>query len=118
MTMITNTSNNEKKPIRELNTDDLNAVSGGFLSEVVHDSAELKELGLLDRTVGDIYTLSHWDESTAFVEAGWAKIGITCVTRLGSHNFYYYQGKELRRDDALEFAKKACIKGPQIKQKI
>ena len=114
--MITNNPNNEKKAVKELNSDDLNAVSGGFLSEVVHDSAELKDLGLLDRTVGDIYTLFHWDESTSFVESGWAKIGIVCVTRAGSHNSYFYQGKEIRRDDALEFAKKACIKGPQIKK--
>ena len=102
--------------IKELNTDELKVVSDGFLSEIVHDSAALKDLGLLDRTVGDIYTLFNWDESTAFVEAGWAKAGIVCVTREGSHNSYFYQGKEIRRDDALEFAKKACIKGPQIKK--
>ena len=118
ITMKTYTMNNEKKAIKELNPNDLNEISGGFLAEIVNDSAHLKDLGLLPDTVGDIYTLFNWDDATSFVEGGWAKVGITCVTCFDSCNKYYYQGKRIRRDDALEIAKKACIKGPQIGPRV
>ncbi len=97
-----------------MNPDDLNKASGGFLSEIVNDSIYLKDLGLLPDTVGDIYTLFNWDDATSFVEGGWAKVGITCVTSYECCNEYYYQGQKISRDDALEIAKRACIKGPQI----
>ena len=101
---------NEEKDIKELSLNDLSEVSGGFLREIVNDSAHLKDLGLLSDTVGDAYTLFNWDKATKFVEGGWAKVGITCVTSYGSHNSYYYQGREIDRDDAWEIAKKACNK--------
>ena len=103
-----------KKDIKRLSPDDLNKVYGGRLGEIVHDSIYLNELGLLPDNVGDIYTLLHWDEATSFVEKGWAKVGITCVTSYECPNDYYYQGQQISRDDALEIARKSCIKGPQI----
>ena len=112
--MKTYNMNNEKKDNKELSPDDLKEVSGGFLSEIVHDSIYLKDLGLLPDTVGDIYTLCHWDDTTSFVEGGWAKVGITCVTSYECCNDYYYQGQKISRDDTLEIARKACIKGPKI----
>ncbi|MBE7070495.1 MAG: hypothetical protein E7386_08340 [Ruminococcaceae bacterium] len=116
--MKTCTMNIEKNAIQELNYDDMNEIAGGFSSEVVNDSIYLKKLGLLHDTVSDIQTLFHWVEATKFVEGGWAKVGITCVTIYQSCNFYYYQGKMVSRDDALEIAKKACIKGPKIGPRV
>ena len=106
--------NIEKKAIKELNPNDLNDISGGFPSETVYDSIYLKELGLINDTFGDIHILFNWEEDTSLVEGGWAKVGITCVTAFDSCNYYYYQGEMISRGDALEIAKKACIKGPQI----
>ena len=103
---------------KKLNANELEQISGGFLGEIVHDSIYLNELGLLPNSVGDIYTLGHWAEATSFVEGGWAKVGITCVTSFECCNEYYYQGQSIRRDDALEIARKACIKGPQIGHKV
>ncbi len=112
--MNTDAANKEKKDIEKLNTDELSEISGGFLGEIVNDSIYLNDLGLLPDSVGDIYTLFNLDEATSFVEKGWAKVGITCVTSYECCNDYYYQGQKIRRDDALEIARKACIKGPQI----
>ena len=92
--MKTYNMNNDKKDNKELSPDDLKKASGGFLSEIVHDSIYLKDLGLLPDTVGDIYTLCHWDDATSFVEGGWAKVGITCVTSYECCNNYYYQGQK------------------------
>lgn len=115
--MKTNTKDNGKN-IKELSPDELNKISGGFLSDIVHDSEYLNELGFLPHDVGDIHTLFNWDESTKFVEEGWAKVGITCVTSFECCNEYYYRGQQISRDDALEIARKACIKGPQIGPRV
>ncbi len=110
--------NTDKNDIKKLNPDDLNEITGGFSSEVEYDSIYLNKLGLLHDSVGDIYNLFHWEEASSFVEGGWAKVGITCVTSYFSCNYYYYQGEMISRDDALEIAKKACIKGPQIGPRV
>ena len=55
--MKTCNTNIEKKAIKELNSNDLNEISGGFPSETVYDSIYLKELGLINDTFGDIHIL-------------------------------------------------------------
>ncbi|MBE7072821.1 MAG: hypothetical protein E7383_08790 [Ruminococcaceae bacterium] len=112
--MKTCNMNIEKKAIKELSPDDLNEVAGGLSGEVVLDSIYLNKLGLLYDTVSDIYTLFHWGEATSFVEDGWAKVGITCVTSYMNCNCYYYQGEMISRNNALKIARNTCIKGPQI----
>ncbi len=112
--MKTCNMNIEKKAIKELTPDDLNEIAGGLSGEVVLDSIYLKKLGLLYDTVSDVYTLFHWGEATSFVEDGWAKVGITCVTSYVNCNCYYYQGEMISRNEALKIAKNTCIKGPQI----
>lgn len=112
--MKTCNMNIEKKAIKELTLDDLNEIAGGLSGEVVLDSIYLNKLGLLYDTVSDVYTLFHWGEATSFVEDGWAKVGITCVTSYLDCNYYYYQGEMISRNAALKIAKNTCIKGPQI----
>lgn len=116
--MKTDTKIIENKSIKKLNPNDLTEVTGGFPSETVYDSIYLKDLGLINDKFGDIHILFNWEEDTSLVEEGWAKVGITCVTAFDSCNYYYYQGNMISRDDALEIAKNACIKGPKIGPRV
>lgn len=100
--------------IRELTIDQLGIVSGGNEIETQDDSHKLFKLGLLDETYNDGELTFDWERCSSNIDAAWAKVGITCVTRFAYVNLYYYEGKKITRSEALEIAKNKMIKGPKI----
>ena len=100
--------------IRDLTIDQLGIVSGGNEIETQEDSENLFKLGLLDEAYGDDDLAFDWNRCSSNIDAAWAKVGITCVTRFVYVNLYYYEGKKITRSEALEIAKNTMIKGPKI----
>ena len=49
--------------------------------------------------------LLSWNSESAAVDAGWAKAGITCVTKPTSDNLYFIGGKEISHDEAINHVK-------------
>ena len=50
-------------------------------------------------------TYHYWKSDSAAVDAGWAKAGITCVTKPAGDNLYFKDGKEMTRNEALDYLK-------------
>ena len=98
----------------ELDMKQLDTISGGLLGDVIDDSVVLHKLGLMDEEFGIIDVTCNWKSSSAKVDAAWAKIGITCCSRPGSENSYFYQGRSITGDEAKQIAKDLMIKGPKI----
>ncbi len=92
----------------------LDRINGGLLGDVIDDSVVLHKLGLMDEEFGMIDVMCSWKSSSAKVDAAWAKIGITCCSRPGSENSYFYQGRSITNDEAIKIAKDLMIKGPKI----
>ncbi|MBR3461085.1 MAG: hypothetical protein IKH20_00235 [Clostridiales bacterium] len=100
---------------KELDINELQGVSGGYLGEVTGDSELLHNLGLIDEELGLFDLLIHWESNSAKVDEGWGKVGVTCESVYDFSNAYFYQGKKISRTKAYEIAKNAVLKGPQIK---
>jgi len=85
----------------KLTDEQLEMINGGSFTETVDDSKYLKARGLIDDDFGELYAMFHWGTASSTVDAGWAKIGVTCVTKpLGEKNLYFYQGKQISRGEA------------------
>ena len=59
----------------------------------------------MDRYFGNIPAMFYWKSKSASVDAGWAKAGITCVTKPFGNNQYFKDGKEISRRDAYNHLK-------------
>ena len=101
---------------RELTIDQLGKVSGGNTVETNKDVVLLTRLGLINEFIGSLDIAFDWENSSAKVDAAWAKVGITSVTKYVYLNEYYYQGKSITRKEAVQIAEDAMIQGPQIAQ--
>ncbi len=88
-----------KAELETLSDEELSMVAGGTKSQTGDDSKLLYEHGLLNNW---FYIGSDWIEKSAEVDAGWAKAGITCVTKLGSNNLYFMDGRQISRDEAYK----------------
>ena len=88
-----------------MNDDELDKVAGGHMTEVANDSSFLYEHGLVDDYHGGMHTTLHWKSDSAAVDAGWAKAGITCVTKFIDDNLYFKDGKQITRDEAYNHVK-------------
>lgn len=100
--------------IRQLNIDQLGTVSGGNEVETNKDSKKLYKLGLLDECYGSFDLTFDWAGCSAKIDEAWSKVGITCNTDFLCANQYYFEGKKITREEAVEIAEKAMIKGPKI----
>lgn len=58
----------------------------------------------MDESVDTSDLLFHWESSSAKVDEGWAKLGITCVTNPADFNDYFYLGKKISRKEAYLIA--------------
>ena len=85
-----------------LSDEELEKVAGGTKSQTGDDSRLLYEHGLLNNW---FYIGSDWIEKSAEVDAGWAKAGITCVTKPSADNLYFLNGKQISRDEAWNHVK-------------
>ena len=79
----------------ELNIDDLDTVVGGSVMATSNDSKFLYKHGLMS-TSYSAWDLSwwNWEEYSAEVDAGWARAGITYVSKyIGDNEYWYYSTK-------------------------
>ena len=86
--------------MEKLTDEQLEMINGGSFVETADDSKYLKARGLIDDDFGDLYCMFNWGTASAKVDAGWAKVGVTCVTKYGEKNLYFYQGKQITRGEA------------------
>ncbi len=98
----------------ELNTEQLDQVNGGVIGESMKDSEVLYKLGILKEDIGFSELTFHWKTYSPKVDEAWSSIGITSVSHPASPNEYFYQGKSITQDEAIQIAKDLMIKGPQI----
>ena len=82
----------------EIKEEKLNKVAGGSIMETTVDAKYLRDIKLLNRKICQGDLIFNWVNCSAQVDAGWAKGGITCVTKPFASNQYFKDGKEITRD--------------------
>lgn len=87
--------------MKKIMENELNTVTGGYMMETSDDSFELQKDGYMDHSyiLGEL--MIHWVDYSAQVDAGWAKAGITSVSKPFGSNRYFKDGKEISRELAL-----------------
>lgn len=97
----------EKFTDEVVSDEELEQVAGGSIPQTAYDSVLLYEYGLVDDWHSDLTTTFNWESYSAAVDAGWAKAGITCVTKPSpfDNNLYFLNGKEITRDEAHDYVK-------------
>ena len=89
--------------LETMSDEELSMVAGGTKSETEKDNELLYDHGLMDHApAGSTSTGIFWLSISAEVDAGWSKAGITCVTKLGSNNLYFMDGRQISRDEAYK----------------
>ena len=83
-----------------LSDEELEKVAGGYINQTTGDSEILYDYGLMDKYFNTVSVTLYWKSKSAAVDAGWAKAGITCVTKPFGDNQYFKDGKEISRDEA------------------
>ena len=81
---------------------ELNMVAGGDIYITAVDSQALYYKGYMDEQFDSWDLTFNWCTDSAKVDKGWAKAGITSVTKPFSTNRYYYKGKRISRDTAMK----------------
>ena len=99
----------------ELNIEQLDQVNGGVIGDSMEDSKVLYKLGILKEEIGGSDLTFHWNTYSAKVDEAWKSIDIICVSHPTSPNEYFYQGKSITQDEAIQIAKNLMIKGPKTK---
>jgi len=94
-----------KAELETLSDEELSMVAGGTKSQTGDDSRLLYEHGLMNRWYYGTDVGNNWTEKSADIDAGWAKAGITCVTKPSSDNLYFMGGKQISRDEAWNHVK-------------
>lgn len=87
----------------ELNLDMLETVCGGNVQETADDCGFLYKHGLVPHN-WNAWDLSwfDWVERSAEVDSGFAKAGITYVSKYIGVNQFFYQGREITRQEAYQ----------------
>ena len=87
--------------LEQLSDEDLDNVAGGSVGQTADDSQILYKYGLVSDWHRFTGTLFKWKSVSSEVDSGWAKAGITCVTKPMSDNQYFLNGKEITRAEAI-----------------
>ena len=90
-----------KAELETMSDEELSMVAGGGKEETAVDSNFLYSYGLMDHKYNDIEVAFKWGTVSAEVDAGWAKAGITCVTKPSGDNEYFMGGKQISSLDAI-----------------
>lgn len=90
-----------KHPIEELDINMLENVCGGSVQETADDCAFLYKHGLIPHN-WNAWDLSwfHWTERSNEIDRGFSKVGITYVSKYIGINQFFYQGREITREEA------------------
>ena len=91
--------------LEQMSDEELEQVAGGTIGQTAGDSKILYDYGLMDRHYGTIPVMFYWKSKSAEVDAGWAKAGITCVTKPFGNNQYFLDGREISRGEAYAHLK-------------
>ena len=87
--------------------DELDQVTGGGTGQCQGDNNFLANIGIIERQDGSLSNIMfHWDSFSKIIDAGWAKVGVTCCTVFGAvyDNKYWIGGKEVSRKEAFAHA--------------
>ncbi len=105
---------------QELSLEEMDKVSGGNWGETGNDSQFLNDMGLAGNRYGGFKAMLYWGEVSSMVDSGYAKGGITCVTRPGSslENRYYIgeTGKEVSQFEAMSYVANKLGKKVDLKK--
>ncbi len=98
--------------LEQLSDDELEQVAGGSIPQTAEDSKFLYEHGLVDEKHGVVAMTFKWKTFSKEVDDGWAKAGITCVTKPSpfSDNLYFLNGKPISRTEAYNIVEKKYTK--------
>ena len=92
-----------------MSDDELDKVAGGTWNQTASDSQFLYDYGLMDTYHYPSTMSCHlvWVPYSREVDEGWARAGITCVTKYdeGESNQYFLGGKEISSGEAYEYVK-------------
>ena len=103
--------------LEKLSDEELEGVAGGNFGETRVDSKILYNHGLMDTSYTGLEVMFSWVSVSSKVDAAWAKIGITCVTKPWlSSNQYFKDGKEITRDEAIKYVKENFKKIHDLKE--
>ena len=91
--------------MKKLNDEQLEMISGGYFGETKDDAKALYDVGLLGEKLDISNFVWHWISSSAKVDEAWAKVGITSVTKPCGSNLYFYQGRQISRQEAISMLK-------------
>ena len=91
--------------LEQLTDEELEQVAGGTISQTAADSKILYDYGMMNKYHENIPVMFYWKSKSAEVDAGWAKAGITCVTKPLADNKYFLNGKEISRGQAYDHLK-------------
>ncbi|MBQ9441462.1 MAG: hypothetical protein IJU55_00410 [Selenomonadaceae bacterium] len=95
--------------LEKLSDDELEKIAGGTVGETMSDKTFLKEHGLVSKFEQPFFK-DHFPEDSGTIKEGWAKVGITCVTHPLDRNKYYFENKEISRDEAFKIVKEKFSK--------
>ena len=95
-----------------MSDEQLEQVAGGSIPQTAEDSKLLFEHGLIGEKHGVLAMTFRWKEFSKEVDKGWAKAGITCVTKSSplADNLYFYKGKPISRIEAYDIVEKQFSK--------
>ena len=87
-----------------MSDEELEKVSGGAFKQTSDDSEFLYKHKLMDKSYGLIGVSFNWSSASWAVDRGWAKAGITCVTKWGvvEDNLYFVGSKQISREEAYK----------------
>ena len=88
-----------------MSDEELDQVSGSSCDGTGNDSVILYKYGLIDDHFGGVYASFNWESKSKEVDTGWAKAGITCITKPFKDNKYFLDGKEISREEAIAHVK-------------
>ena len=96
----------------KLNDEELEKVSGGTFGDTVGDSRLLYLHGILPKYYNGTTGSLNWKKCSKEVDDGWAKAGITCITKPSpfSDNLYFLNGKPISRTEAYNIVEKKYTK--------
>ena len=87
--------------MEKLNEEQMEMVDGGNSYETAGDSLALYEKGLMSQCYRSGEFFWNWKSLSPQVDEAWKKIGVTCVTGSPGHNEYYYEDRQISRQEAL-----------------
>ena len=92
-----------------LSDEELEQVAGGTIPQTAEDSKFLYEHGLVEEKHGVIAMTFRWGTFSKEVDDGWAKVGITCVSKPSplADNLYFYKDKPISRTEAYNIVEKS-----------